>query len=830
MFVLPSLRPLHQLMAQPKTIQLWLGLLCWACASGAWAQNVIHQGPSLTVQVQRGDTVLPLPLVNRLRSGDRLQVQADVETLAKGDWVLLLARVSPTGNQVALQHFNVRELQGPAELEITADNQAPVIVLAPQLRNLFGLYTSLSESADLLGEVLRADPQRFYELQKVDQINQAIQTLSESLARSVSGRSPQEAIAAAQGLAVKFGVRQLDPDCFKGQTVNTECVATHIVASKDFALPSGNDLSTIVGNKKAVDFNSFLLANLRIFSEASDYLSNKYRDSYDFAPTFGRRQGASARVDLYSIARFRNGSVKTAYIYVPAWFTGPVPGLLPDTRASTCFSRGWLDVRVLGRLPLANHWHGWRAQLRDPTSGQALGEIEEVGFDQERGRFSFAVPEAAALASGPQIELTLSGQFGFDRVLLEPLRLALPWPDAEAARQGLDGVSGLVSGERTSLVPRAGAPAPCLDDLALLRADGQALARNDKAQPRLEVDLRDEPPAPLTLRVQQVGAAPIALPVRVLPARAQVSRIEHAEGDDRLSVQGPRLARIARIELAGLGPCLPADAADGPAPTRRSFVCAGEVRRNAALPATVRVVHEADEPAPLEVRLTPTAAIPRLALAGNTPNALLVSPSAKALQWQLAPQDRLMTEDSGLSLLLQAQSPYTLAKGSYQLQLRFVDDPHTDAQPLQAPLIADFAHNELRTRAPIRFDPARLPSVVNPLEYRVLHLASGQASAWQALERAVLWLPDLHGARCAPTGDALWLQGQRLDLIDGVRALPAPGAAPDDWAAPELVPCTQGLCLRLPPRLPQQQVQLRMRWVDERVFTVRLPDAQPACP
>jgi len=796
----------------------------------AHAEGVVHQGPVLDIRVQRGDQVLPLLQVPRLQMGDELLVRPDPESLAEGRWILMLGLISPAGNRVRTRAVDPAELQEPARLEITADDQAPVIVLAPQLRNLFGLYTSFRESSALLDEVIQSDPQRFYDLQRLDEVNQAIQTLSQSLARSVSGRSAQDAIQVAKDLAFKFGVRNLDPECFKNQLVNTECVATNIVANKDFALPSASDLSAMVGNKKAVDLNSFLIANLRIFSEASDYLSNKYRDSYDFAPTFGRRQGASTRVDLYSLARFRNGSVKTAYIYVPAWFTGPVPGLLPDTRASACFSRGWLDVRVLGRLPLANHWHGWRAQLRDPVSGQALGEIEEVGFDQERGRFSFTVPEAAALASGPQIELTLSGQFGFDRVLLEPLRLALPWPDAEAARQGLDGVSGLVSGERTSLVPRAGAPAPCLDDLALLRADGQALARNDKAQPRLEVDLRDEPPAPLTLRVQQVGAAPMALPVRVLPARAQVSRIEHAEGDDRLSVQGPRLARIARIELAGLGPCLPADAADGPAPTRRSFVCAGDIRRNAALPATVRVVHEADEPAPLEVRLTPTAAIPRLALAGNTPNALLVSPSAKALQWQLAPQDRLMTEDSGLSLLLQAQSPYTLAKGSYQLQLRFVDDPHTDAQPLQAPLIADFAHNELRTRAPIRFDPARLPSVVNPLEYRVLHLASGQASAWQALERAVLWLPDLHGARCAPTGDALWLQGQRLDLIDGVRALPAPDAAPDDWAAPELVPCSQGLCLRLPPRLPQQQVQLRMRWVDERVFTVRLPDAQPACP
>jgi hypothetical protein len=230
------------------------------------------------------------------------------------------------------------------------------------------------------------------------------------------------------------------------------------------------------------------------------------------------------------------------------------------------------------------------------------------------------------------------------------------------------------------------------------------------------------------------------------------------------------------------------------------------------------------------VRLTPTPAIPRLALAGNTPNALLVSPSDKALQWGLPPGDVLMSEDSGLSLLLQAQSPYVLSKGSYVLQLRFRDDPETDARPLSAPLIADFSHNELRTRSPVRFDPARLPSIVNPLEWRVLHQPSDQAGPWQALGRTLVWLPDLQGLACSAQGDALLLSGQRLDLIDGWRITGGSNASTAEFAAPELQPCPQGLCLRLPRRMPGDQLQLRLRWVDERVFTVRLPKAAPACP
>ena len=62
-------------------------------------------------------------------------------------------------------------------------------------------------------------------------------------------------------------------------------------------------------------------------------------------------------------------------------------------------------------------------------------------------------------------------------------------------------------------------------------------------------------------------------------------------------------------------------------------------------------------------------------------NALLVRPSAKARQWGLKPQEPLLSDDSELQLLLRAVDGYALSKGSYSLQLRFVDDPATARQP-----------------------------------------------------------------------------------------------------------------------------------------------------
>ncbi|MEY5100006.1 MAG: hypothetical protein RJA36_2725 [Pseudomonadota bacterium] len=817
-----------------KPIKLLVTFLWLLCAGMAWAQqDAIHHGPSLDVQVQRGNARLPLALVNRLRSGDKVLVRPDLDTLAKGDWVLLLARVSPTGNQVESRHFDVRELKDHAALEIAADNQVPVILLAPQLRNLFGLYTSLSDSAGLLDEVLRADPQRFYDLQKVDQINQAIQTIGRALARSVSGRKPEDAIQATKQLAARFGVSNLDPECFKNQAVNTECVANSIVTNKDFSLPSASDLTAMVGNKSAVDLNSFLVANLRLISQASEYLGSKYRDSYDFAPTFGRRQQQTPRIELFSLARFKSGSVKTAYIYVPSWFSGATPALRPDEQRIGCYSSGRLDVLLKGRLPLASYWHDWRMTVSDPETQQTLGEVTDVALDQELGRFSFDPPEIAGARSprANQVEVELSGQFGFDTVSLGPVRMALPWQDATTVTAGLGGLAVLISGEPARLWLRSPAAAACVNEMALALPDGVTARSAPEAPVSLEADLSQVAPGVRELSIRQAGAPPLAVAVKVLQPRARIERIEHAEWDDSIMVFGQRLERIARIEL-GAASCSAGVTPEAGARRPLKLACQGDIRNNARLPDQVLVFHRDDEPAAIRVPLTRIAAKPRLRVAPDAPNALLVSPSPKAMQWNLAPGDAFVTEDSGLSLLLQAESPYTLAKGNYILQLRFQDDPRSASQPISAPLIADFGHNELRTRNPVSFQEAELPSVVNPLEYRVLHQPSEQAGDWRPLQRSVLLLPDLVAMSCSPSGDAWWVQGRHLDLIDGVRvqgAAQADAAAREGFAPARLVPCSQGLCLSLPRDLPGEQVQFQVRWVDDRVFSVRLPRPGPSC-
>jgi hypothetical protein len=159
-----------------------LGAIPAMAATPTPTESVSHLGPIVSAYVQRGSDKLPIFLVDHLKKGDKLIVSTDKDKKSEVQWVLVLTTVSPTGNKVISKEFDLTEPESKnATIDITADDQVPVIVVAPQVRTLFGLHTSFSESASLIGEAIKADPQRFIDLQKIDQINQAVALLAAEL-------------------------------------------------------------------------------------------------------------------------------------------------------------------------------------------------------------------------------------------------------------------------------------------------------------------------------------------------------------------------------------------------------------------------------------------------------------------------------------------------------------------------------------------------------------------------------------------------------------------------------------------------------------------------
>ena len=800
---------------------LWRGLVLSSVLLGmarqAQAEGLIHHGPRLDIQIQRGSERLSIFKVNQLRSGDKVLVKPVQSSLAKGDWVLMLGRISPAGNEVETKAFDLARLEGFAELEITANEQVPVILLAPQLRNMFGLYTSFVESELLLKEVIQSDPQRFYDLQKVDQVNQAITALTQGLDQLVLNRNPEQAMASAKAMAFKFGVSQVDPDCFKGNAVNTQCVAMSMVANKDFVLPTSSDLGMLVGSKGAADLTQFLTDKLGVFSGAGDFLSHKFRDQYDFATTFGRPLAGAQQTELFSLARFRNGNIKTAYVYVPAWFKAVAPALSADLSRPACLMDDEVHVQVSGRLPVVNYWHGWSMALTVPHTDTPLLTLTDVVFQPERGVVRFKRPESLPeqlLAQGG-VEVRLRGQFGFDAVALPAFSMALPMRGDVSTK--LKGAHTLVAGERGELALDLAQGAACVEGMSLSVGARVLASALPEAAQKLSVDLSQAGPGAATLDVRMKGAPAQTVALRVLAPRAHVLAVEHAELDEQLRVTGQQLERIASLQWDG-GQCLPGELRSTPEGQQQLWMlCNVDVRSNAALPNAVVLHHLDGEPEPIRVRLQKNAAAPRVAIA-PVPNALLVRPSAKALQWGLKPQEEFFSDDSGLSLLLQTVDGYALAKGGYSLQLRFVDDPVTAKKPINVPLMADAVHKELRTRQPVRFKGAELPSVVNPLEFRVGHDATGLFSRWMPLGRSVLMLPEFTVVGCAAQAGRVWLHGTQLDLVDAARFMDP--AAPQTLEPALLEPCPDGLCLSLPAPARQHKLHVSLGWVSQRVFQV----------
>ena len=793
--------------------------LVWLMGSQAHADGVIHHGPRLDIQIQRGAERLPLFQVPQLRQGDKVLVKPQASSLAKGDWVLLLGRISPAGNEVETKAFDLAKLEGYAELEMTGREQVPVILLAPQLRNMFGLYTSFMESELLLKEVIQSDPQRFYDLQKVDQVNQAITALTQGLDQVVVNRNPEQAMASAKAMAFKFGVSQVDPDCFKGNAVNTQCVAMSIVANKDFVLPASSDLGMLVGSKGAADLTKFLTDKLGVFSDATDFLTHKFRDQYDFASSFGRRVAGSQHTELFSLARFRNGSIKTAYVYVPAWFKVAPPALKVDTQRPLCFMDDSVPVQVVGRLPVVNYWHSWTMEVSAGNTPQPVDTLSDVAIEPERGviRFKRSSELNALAAQGSAVQVRLRGRFGFDPVDLPVFGMDLPM--REDVGVNLQGGRTLVAGERADLSLDLAQGAACVEGMSLRMAEQVLASSTPQAPTRLTADLSQATPGAATLTVRIQGAPQQNVPLKVLAPRAQVVAVEHAELEDLIQVRGKRLNRVASLQWEG-GLCMPKDlrqSTDGE--ETLWLACQTDVRSNAALPSTVLVHHQGGEPEPIRVRLQKSPAAPRVVLASAN-NALLVRPSPKALQWGLKPQDEFFSDDSGLSLLLQTVDGYVPGKGTYTLQLRFVDDPVTAKKPITAPLMADVQHRELRTRQPVRFKGSELPSVINPLEFRVLHDATGLFSPWTPLGRSVLMLPEFSALSCAPQPGRVWLHGTQLDLINAARFMDPTQAQPQSLEHAQLEPCPEGLCLSLPTPARQHKLQLSLGWVSGRVFQV----------
>jgi hypothetical protein len=795
------------------------------------AAQEAQPGPVLTATIVRGDARLPLFRVPQLRKGDTLVVQTESTGEAGSAWLMVLATVTVPGNRVDALAFNLQS-GSPASITIQSDDQVPVIVLAPQVKTMFGLSTSFDQSATLIMDAIKADPQRFVELQRIDKLNHVIASLTAGLDAIVASKKPERAVDSAKEIAAKFGVKNVDTDCFKANVVNTTCVATSIVSNKNLSVPSLSELSSLAGPFAAQTLSADMLANVRLVSAAGAFISYKYRDQYDFAPSSGQQVGTTERLQLFSNARFKNGDIKTAYVYVPSWFSDKQPQLDYRVAAPLCLLKGAVAVDIKGVIPLSNYWHSWQLELRDSQSAQVLAQSDQVRFRPESGTFVF---DAEALVKGlplqgQQVQAVLQGKFGFADVQLNMEGLVLPHGGAQTLV--VSGAESLVSEEDAALRIDSASAAACVSHMVFTQA-GQRVSNIDTPQRNvLMLNLRGMPPGEAILEVAQFGVDPVFLPVQVKPRKARVSRVEHFDQESEFRVYGDYLNRIDSLRV-GAAACVAVGSGDemDSAATMRIFVCPTEVASNAVIPAKISVLHRHGEPDAFETALTKLGARPRMVL-DDKPASLVHVLSPKAVQWGLGLQESYLTDDTGLGLLFRASANYQLARGNYVLQIKFADDPQTEQTPLTFPLMENRVHNELRTRGALSFTGVPLPSIVNALWFRIQHKQSGLSGDWLPVNRAVLNLPNFGKAVCDAKTGKLQIQGSQLFEIDWASNDMQRSSLVDPMATADLAVmdrCAQGLCLAIDKLAPQQKLRVKVHWVDDRLFDVYFADV-PVCP
>lgn len=804
------------------------------------AESISHLGPTITASVQRGSDRLPIYLVDHLIKGDKILVTTTQQEQTDVKWLILLATVTPISNIVDTRQFDLSQNETEASIEIKSDDQIPIIVVAPQVRTMFGLHTSFSESASLISDAIRTDPQRFVDLQKIDQINHAITYLLSVLDSVIQTKKPEQAVEVAKDLAAKFGVRYVNPDCFKDSTVNTKCVAADIVSSENLTIPSDDMWSAAGPNASAVKFPTDIFAGLKLVTETSTYLVNKYGDNYDFAPALGQRTGSSTLIQLFTNARFKSGDVKTAYVYVPSWSEGKQPEINIKNETCSCLTKNELVANIKGKLPLLNYWHDWNLVIYEHGAIKELARYRSINFKPDVGKFFLENNSVAQdfQMNGQSLDAKLTGKYGFTDVTISPFNVVLPENQISAAQ--IEGIQNLVAGEKSKLSVVGKHGNACVQSVSLVK-NNTTIGSTDgtNRSQELIVDLSNFNPGPAKLKIQQYGAANQELAVTIFKRRAHIQSLAHNDLENELKVAGDNLDRIDYIQLNDNAICHFSDVSNlnssGPEssiqsnPTVRMFTCPAEFASNENFPDKVTVKYKESEPPSLDLPVKKVGARPHMEVDSN--GAIITKLSALALQWNLKSDDQLITEDSGISILLHSFGGYKLARGTYILQLKFSDDPQTDEAPISVALMSDLAHNELRTKKPISFISSVLPGIINPVWYRVQHQPSGAVGDWQPLNRSVVYLPKLTSLSC-DSGNT-YVHGTQLDLVDWLSGDSTQSTAnqstPNDTATKSNIgQCDDDQCLVVKEVVHGNKLKVKLHWIDDRIFDVTFSGA-PSC-
>ncbi|EQB18341.1 hypothetical protein [Sphingobium lactosutens] len=723
-------------------------------------------GPSLRINVTRGERSLPIGQVPSLSEGDRLSIRADLPEDQGARFILVSAFLRgatnpPPKDWIAFAETWKKKAQD-RELTLTVPKGARqmVLFLVPDTGGAEGTLRDAVRGKP--GEFVRATQdlnQASLDRSRLDSFMGAIQaqenthpeylrTLAPVLARSLSMKLNEDCLSK---------VIEMQAACLLDNRDSLVLADVHSSSMAETLTGAPTDLALQLSATREAGYGYYspYIGVARDIARIFGAFSNP---EFDYLPTLSVRRNDAISLLLNAAPSFQKPK-SVMVVAMPAIEADSPPRLRSGAQGPVCAARPGAILPVEG-APLiysTDYARDVKLALKTPS-----GDVKElpVTARADRGGYRLSDDSAPQAALSGSFRGHLYGQWGFDR--FEGPDFTVQFPDTKGWT--VDGEAPtLVAGRDNRLTLKGSAPA-CVESVTIRTPDGPSQSLGWKVKDAnaiaLTLPLAERRAGPLQVEVKYVGMSDPS--VLSLKSYAEASRLDslviHA-GDRYATLVGQRLDQVESVTAGDL--VLRPDDLTRAGQSDRLVVKAGEghpLQAGYALTAHVALrdgrkldLSTKVAPARPDIRLIDRTITPGPARAGSMPLTILgdaVLPDdgqmtfsiAVGEQTRLAPDDvlEIASQDGGNAIRLTAENGLQL-EGAHILVARL--DPH-----------------------------ALPPGMFGPLQVRLRQDA--QASDWQPLA-TLARMPRIEAIDCEDGAAECTIRGRDLFLIDAIASGPA---------------------------------------------------------
>lgn len=817
---MPNLPRVRAHFAHRASFALLSGLLLSLWAAQARPAQFDLAGPTLEVEVTRGNRTLPAAEVPSLAVGDRVSLRAALPPGESAHYLMVAAFLRgatnppPTNWFFECETWTRRCAKDGLTLTVPEEAGQLLVFLAPQTGGGF----------KTLVDAVRGRPGAFVRTSQ-DLMQAALDhsRLEAYLAavRRQGEVDPSQLKEAAPLLARSLAIK-VDEACLaKIPVLQAPCLAqgreSLILddgrsASLAQALTSGpaSDLAmeaSATPQLKSGYYGPFIGSILDI----ARILDSLHTAQYQYFPALTTARGRDVALTLNAPPSFHDPK-SVLVVAMPPVQSPEFPALHPvNPLEALCASKDPLLLPVEGAPVVFSTGYLHDAVLHLARKDGSVLDLPAQA-DPAHGGFVVKQPPGPAKVAADTATATLRGEWGFDRYEGPSFKLTNARAQAWSVSPG--GSTDLIVGRAETLQLRADSVS-CLADMTLVDNTAKAhkveWKRSSASEVQVSLPLQDVQPGELTLQVREFGRAePQAL---VLHAFSQAAHLEsftlHA-GDTEGLLRGNRLDEVKTLSMSGVqfapGTRTTRDGRDELSMLAQSGSDTRELKgttaqvilsdgRTFAVPASV------DSPRPSAALISKTVEWPGAA----AENAIRVSSNTE------------VPLESRLTFSLRAVSPVSFSRNE-KLELATTDGAFS--------VVLDVGAGDVilqsRRIAVVSLDPSRAlgASAFGPLQLR--RIIDGTTGEWIPLGTLVR-LPKVVAVDCpADPAAACAMTGSNLFLLDSISTDP-------DFARATRVPdgFTDGV---LPiPHPAQGKVYVKLR-DDPGVVDVALVTVKSAAP